>query len=147
MGARYVAAYAEMVFPINFWIDGRRGDGQLDVEVARGFYRDGRMPKDFHRASKPMSAEGIEAIIAAHEILPGRNVNGTNTYTPDPNAPSFFSNTTDSCGFYNNFVNITVVGLYPNPTGVLKDALNRNLDLFYLAAGGDCPQVFPYGQD
>ncbi|KAJ3572416.1 hypothetical protein NP233_g3099 [Leucocoprinus birnbaumii] len=133
-----------MVFPINFWVDGRRGDGQLDVEVARGFYQDGRMPKDFHRASKPMSAEGIEVILAAHEILPGSDVNGTNTYTFDPSSPSF---STDDCTFYNYFVNNTVVSLYPSPTGVLKDALNRNLDLFHLAAGADCPKVFPYGQD
>ncbi|KXN91485.1 Aromatic peroxygenase [Leucoagaricus sp. SymC.cos] len=146
-GARYVAGYAEIVFPVNFFVDGRQGDGQLDLDVARGFFQHGRMPDDFHRASKPTSAEGIEIILAAHPFEPGNNVNGVNTYTPDPSAPSF-TNDPSGCGFYTYFVNTTVVGLYPSPTGVLREALNRNLDLFYQAStGGNCTQVFPYGKD
>ncbi|KAF5359269.1 hypothetical protein D9756_003077 [Leucocoprinus leucothites] len=142
----YLAGFAEMVFPVNFFVDGRQGDGQLDLDVARGFFQDGRMPDDFHRASKPMTAEGIEQVIAAHQILPGRNVNGVNTYTPDPNAPSLLDDS-DGCKFYEDFVNNAVVSLYPSPTGVLRDALNRNLDLFYQSTGGNCTQVFPYGKD
>ncbi|KAJ3567243.1 heme-thiolate peroxidase [Leucocoprinus birnbaumii] len=143
---RYIAGFAEMVFPLNFWVDGRRGDGQLDVDVARGFYQHGRMPDDFHRASKPMSVEGIDIVLAVHDIAPGRNINGVNTYTPDPNAVAFLNDPT-GCNAYVDFVNNAVVGLYPNPTGVLRRAINRNLDLYYLHTGGKCTQVFPYGRD
>jgi hypothetical protein len=145
---RYITAYAEMVFPVNFFIDGRQGDGQLDLDVARGFFQYGRMPDDFHRASKPMSVEGIVQVIPAHPWSPGSNVNGVNTYTPEPNAANFFTIDPSGCEFYGEFVNQTVVGLYPNPTGVLREALNRNLDLFYQAStGGNCTQTFPYGKD
>ncbi|KAF5352359.1 hypothetical protein D9756_005988 [Leucocoprinus leucothites] len=144
---RYTAAYAEMVFPVNFFVDGRQTDGQLDLDVARGFFQHSQMPDDFHRADKPMSTEGIGNVIAAHSISPGRNINGVNTYTPDPTAANFTSDTT-GCGFYQDFVNKTVIVLYPNPTGVLREALNRNLGYFYEALNpANCTQLFPYGTE
>ncbi|KXN82381.1 Aromatic peroxygenase [Leucoagaricus sp. SymC.cos] len=146
-GARYLAGYAEVVFPVKFFIDGRQSGGQLDLDVARDFFQYGRMPKDFHRANKPMGVEGIDIVLAAHPFQPGNNVNGVNTYTPDPDSPNFITDP-DGCAFYEDFVNNTMVGLYPSPTGVLREALNRNLDLFFQAStGGNCTQLFPYGKD
>jgi hypothetical protein len=46
---RYFTAYAESVFPIAFFIDGRDSSGQLDMNVARGFFQDSRFPDGFFR--------------------------------------------------------------------------------------------------
>ncbi|TFK34139.1 aromatic peroxygenase precursor [Crucibulum laeve] len=140
---RFFTAYAESTFPINFFIDGRQSDGQLDLTVARGFFKDSRMPDGFFRASKPMGADGIGNVAAAHPIPPGRNV-GLANYVPDPTSANFSS----FCLLYTNFVNQTIRSLYPAPTGILRKALNTNLDFFFdaIPAGG-CTQVFPYGQD
>ncbi len=142
MSPRFFTAYAETVFPINFFIDGRKQDGQLDLDVARGFFRDMRMPKDFHRASQPSGGEGIDVVFAAHPMQPGANVGGVNNYVFDPTSADFST----FCLLYSNFVNQTIRGLYPNPTGVLKKALNINLDFLHDAVE-ECPQVFPYGKD
>jgi len=139
---RYFTAYAESVFPINFFIDGRKEDGQLDLDVARGFFQDMRMPHDFHRASQPGGGEGMDVIFAAHPIQPGANVGGVNNYVLDPTSANF----SNFCVLYKNFVNKTIHGLYPNPTGVLRKALDLNLNFLHEGVG-DCPQVFPYGQD
>jgi hypothetical protein len=143
--ARYFAAYIETVFPVNFFVDGRQTDGQLDLDVARGFFQNMRMPDDFHRASKPMSSEGTDIVIRAHPFPPGGNINGVNTYTPDPTSANFTS--PDGCILYDQFVNGSVRALYPNPTGVLKKALNTNLQFLYDTTDGTCEQVFPWGKD
>ncbi len=142
MSPRYFTAYAESVFPINFFIDGRNEDGQLDVDVARSFFQCMRMPDDFHRASKPSGGEGSGIVFAAHPMTPGGNMGGVNSYTPDPTSANFST----PCLLYENFVNRTVHNLYPNPTEELRQALNFNLNLFHEGVG-DCPQVFPYGKD
>ncbi len=143
MSPRYFTAYAESVFPINFFIDGRKEDGQLDLDVARGFFRDMHMPDDFHRPSKPSGALGMDVVFAAHPMQPGANVGGINNYVLDPTSADFST----FCLLYENFVNKTIVGLYPNPTGVLREALNFNLNLFFEGFGGGCTRVFPYGKD
>lgn len=140
---RYFIAYGESVFPINFFVDGRQTDKQLDPNDALAFFRDMKYPDGFFRTGQPMGIEGVEAVIAAHPVAPGANRGTVNSYTPDPNSADF----SNICLLYVNFVNQTIRNLYPNPTGVLKDALNRNLDFLYeffdtLA----CPQIFPYGQ-
>lgn len=143
--ARYIAAYGEAVFPLNFFIDGRNEDGQLDLDVARGFFQDGRMPDDFHRASKPSGGEGLDAVFAAHPMQPGGNVGRINNYVIDATSGNF----TTPCLLYEGFVNGSVGGLYPNPTGALRKALNINLNLFFqggLSPGNGCQQVFPYGK-
>ncbi|KXN81289.1 Aromatic peroxygenase [Leucoagaricus sp. SymC.cos] len=140
---RYFTAYAESVFPINFFIDGRQTDKQLDLNDALGFFRDMKFPDGFFRAGQPTSADGIEVVAAAHPIAPGANQGAVNTYTPDPNSADFSS----FCKLYVNFVNQTIKSLYPDPTGVLRDALNRNLNFLYEFINTPaCPQVFPYGQ-
>ncbi|KAJ3570664.1 heme-thiolate peroxidase [Leucocoprinus birnbaumii] len=139
---RFFTAYAESVFPINFFIDGRQNDGQLDLDVARGFFQNMSMPKDFHRASKPVGADGLDLVAAAHPIAPGANVGGVNNYIPDPTSANFST----FCLLYENFVNKTIFSLYPNPTGALRKALNTNLDFFFAPINGTCTQVFPYGK-
>ncbi|KAF7773206.1 hypothetical protein Agabi119p4_5373 [Agaricus bisporus var. burnettii] len=138
---RFITAYAESTFPINFFIDGRQQDGQLDLDAAISFFRDMRYPSGFFRAPKPMGVEGIETIIAAHPIAAGANNGAVNTYTPDPHSGDFNS----FCTVYTNFVNETIRGLYPSPTGILKDSLNRNLDFLHEFVSG-CPQIFPWGR-
>ncbi|PPR06380.1 hypothetical protein CVT26_004641 [Gymnopilus dilepis] len=144
---RYFTAYAESVFPLNFFIDGRKDDGQLDMETARGFFQNSRMPDGFFRANGSKSADGIDVVAEAHPLPPGSNVNGVNTFTPDPTSANFGT----FCLLYTNFVNKTVASLYPSPTGVLRQALNINLNFLFEALDGvdpgACAQAFPFGQD
>ncbi|KAF8869951.1 heme-thiolate peroxidase [Gymnopilus junonius] len=143
---RYYTAYAESVFPLNFFIDGRQTDGQLDMTVARGFFQNSRMPDDFFRANGTRSTEGFDDVVAAHPIQPGRNVDRVNNYVLDPTSADF----SDSgfCLLYTNFVNQTVRSLYPTPTGALRSALNKNLDFFFRGMDGSgCTQIFPFGTD
>lgn len=140
---RYFTAYAESTFPVAFFIDGRQTDGQLDMTTARGFFQNSRMPNDFWRSGTP-SGFGlpIGQIFAAHPVQPGAN-QGINNYVLDPNS----ANLSQFCKLYTDFVNNTIKSLYPNPTGVLRTALNQNLGfLFAPIAGSGCTQVFPYGQ-
>jgi len=140
---RYFTAYAETVFPINFFIDGRQKGGQLDLTAALSFFRDMKFPDGFFRAAGPQGTSGIEVVVTAHLVQPGANQGKINSYTPDPNSANFLT----FCKLYVNFVNQTVKGLYPAPTGALKDALNRNLGFLYeFINDPSCPQIFPYGQ-
>jgi hypothetical protein len=102
-----------------------------------------KYPDGFFRAGQPMSTQGIDVVAAAHPVVPGANNGTVNSYTPDPKSGDL----SDLCKVYANFVNQTIKSLYPNPTGVLRDALNRNLNFLYeFVATPTCPQVFPYGQ-
>ncbi|KAF9521954.1 heme-thiolate peroxidase [Crepidotus variabilis] len=142
---RFFTAFAESVFPINFFVDGRRNDSQLDMATAVSFFRDSRMPDDFFRGNGSRGGEGINDVFKAYPIQPGYNAGKINSYTVDLTSADFSS----FCLLYINFVNQTIKGLYPNPKGILQQALNKNLDLFYEGLGGvnsGCSQVFPYGQ-
>ncbi|TFK21418.1 Cloroperoxidase [Coprinopsis marcescibilis] len=149
-GFRHNAAYSEAVFLVNFFVDGRHHGtdkaGQLDMDSALSFFRDNRFPKGFFRAAQPTAIEGIDVIYIAHPVEPGRNVDGVDSYVADHSLGSLV----DTCTFYTGFVNVTVRGLYPEPTGALLRSLNINLGFFYdaLVDQGlvDCPRVFPYGQ-
>ncbi|KAJ3519596.1 heme-thiolate peroxidase [Coprinellus aureogranulatus] len=105
--------------------------------------RDSKFPKDFWRAPEPLGPIGIIDIFLAYPIAAGRNVNGTNTFTPDPDSADFNS----FCKLYTDFVNKTVKSLYPSPTGILRRNLIINLRYFYsgIATAG-CEEQFPYGQ-
>ena len=106
------------------------------------FFRDSKYPPDFWRAPAPTAGTGIPEILAAYPIVPGRNVDGVNTYTPDPTSADFNS----GCLAYTNFVNKTVKGMYPNPKGVLRRNLIINLGYLYDAISGvECVEQFPYG--
>ncbi|KAF8958572.1 Chloroperoxidase [Flammula alnicola] len=142
---RYYTAYAESVFPITFFIDGRDRSLQLDMNVARGFFQDGRMPDDFFRSNVSWTLNriggGINIVFTPHPIEPGANNGTINSYTLDPNSADF----TDFCKLYTDFVNNTVRGLYPNAKGILLEALNKNLDFFFSAlVDQGCTQVPPF---
>ncbi|KAF6745164.1 aromatic peroxygenase precursor [Ephemerocybe angulata] len=144
---RFFTAFGESSFPYSMFVDGRiteRATAGLDMTNATLIFRDGKYPKDFWRAPEPTAGFGIIDIFNAHPIKPGRNENGVNTYTVDPDAADFST----PCKRYTDFLSKTVVKLYPNPTGVLRRNLILNLGFLYDAQGviPDCPQVFPYGQ-
>ncbi|KAF9479958.1 aromatic peroxygenase precursor [Pholiota conissans] len=139
---RFFTAYAESMFPLAFFVDGRHESPlQLDMNVARGFFQNSRMPDGFFRSNtswtRHMIGSGVADIFQAHPIAPGANNGTLNSYTVDPNSADF----SDFCKLYTDFVNITVRGLYPNAKGPLLTALNKNLDFFFSALEGDCEQV------
>ena len=106
------------------------------------------MPEGFYRANRSMglneAGELVEIVFDAHPIQPGGNQGRVNNYVVDPTSANL---NTSGCEGYHNFVNDKVLPLYPNPTGALRDALNVNLNNFYLPQKGTgCPQIFPFGQ-
>ncbi|RXW16450.1 hypothetical protein EST38_g9398 [Candolleomyces aberdarensis] len=107
--------------------------------------RDSLFPPDFHRAAQPSSNEGIPQVLAPHPWLPGGNADGeVNNYVADPDSADF----QHLCRMYTNVVE-NVVGLYPNPTGILKRNLIKNLHYWYTGVNvtfGGCTELFPYGQ-
>ncbi|KAJ2915557.1 heme-thiolate peroxidase, partial [Candolleomyces efflorescens] len=141
---RYPTAYAETVFPINFFVDGRETERKLSMEAALSFFRDMRFPPDFHRSSHPTSSEGLDQVFLAHPWLPGGNADGkVNNYVVDPTSVNF----TDPCGLY-VFVVGAVQEMYPKPTGVLRRNLIKNLGFLYNSGFSQlqCAELHPYGQ-
>ncbi|KAH9474945.1 Aromatic peroxygenase [Psilocybe cubensis] len=144
LSPRIFTVYAEAVFPINFFIDGRQTDRQLDLDDARSFLQNMRFPDDFHRRNGSIGADEMRDIAAIHPINPGRNVGKVNNYVEDPTSAGL----ADSCKLYSSFVTDIVQKLYPAPTGNLRKALKINLDYFYNSIPvtiPGCAQVFPYG--
>ncbi|KAF5336406.1 hypothetical protein D9611_006738 [Ephemerocybe angulata] len=140
---RFFTAFAESSFPIEFFVDGRNPVRALSMDNATLFFRDSKFPVDFFRAAAPTGGTLAVEIFNAHPIAAGKNVNGINTFTPDPTSADFSS----FCLLYTNFVTKTVGGLYPNPTGVLRRNLIINLGFFYDAIDGvGCTELFPYGK-
>ena len=85
---------------------------------------------------------GVEQVIAAYPWLPGGNADGKiNNYVVDPTSADF----TDPCRLYSFVVN-SVVGLYPNPTGILRRNLIKNLHYWYTGGFSGCTELLPYGQ-
>ncbi|KAJ2925817.1 heme-thiolate peroxidase, partial [Candolleomyces eurysporus] len=142
---RYFTAYGESVFLINFFVDGRKTDKKLDMDSARSFFKDMKFPPNFFRSPMPMSTEGLDDIFLMHPFLPGGNVDGkVNNFVVDPTSATFETD----CVLYEDILN-TVKGLYPNPTGVLRRNLIKNLRFFYDGFSGvfdGCAEQFPYGQ-
>ncbi|KAF9477466.1 aromatic peroxygenase precursor [Pholiota conissans] len=139
---RYYTAYAESVFPLTFFVDGRRSQPrQLDIATARGFFEHNRMPHGFFRSNTSWTlghiGGGMDVIWESHPVLPGRNNGTINSYEVDPDSADF----TNFCKMYTDFVNVTVKGLYPNPKGALLKALKTNLDYFYTPIRGRCEKV------
>ncbi|KAJ2925174.1 heme-thiolate peroxidase, partial [Candolleomyces eurysporus] len=145
---RFFTAYGESAFPINFFVDGRRTDKKLDMASALSFFKDMRYPPDFFRPPTPISNQGIAEIFAMHPFQPGGNADGkVNNFVVDPTSADF----TKPCVLYDDILN-TVKTLYPNPTGVLRRNLIKNLRYFYTSVptvfGSDCGgEQFPYGQE
>ncbi|PPQ96205.1 hypothetical protein CVT26_005610 [Gymnopilus dilepis] len=143
---RLFTAFGESVFPINFFIDGRDTSGQLDLDVARSFFQNMTFPPDFHRRNGSISNFGQDYVTdLMPNFKPGYNAHGVNSYVHDPTSATL----TQPCVRYVNFVNRNIKQLYPNPTGILKEALKINLQYLYeatVASGDGCTQVFPYGR-
>ena len=142
---RIFTAYAESIFPVKFFIDGRDKNGQLDMNVARGFFQNSRFPDGFFRSNTSITldiiGDGISFLSSKHPVPPGANNGTINSYTPNPNSADL----TQFCKLYTDFVNNTIRGLYPSAKGTLLTALNKNLDYFYSPLiGSDCPQVPPF---
>lgn len=87
---RFATAFAETVFPLAFFIDGRVTDQELalDLDSMRGFFQNSRMPRDFWRRGVPLGLTGPGADAAAatfafvqtaHDYFPGFN-NGTGKF-------------------------------------------------------------------
>ncbi|KAF6755033.1 hypothetical protein DFP72DRAFT_898260 [Ephemerocybe angulata] len=126
-----------------FFVDGRNPVRALSMANATLFFKDSKFPVDFWRPAAPSGADGIAEVFSAHPIAPGKNMNGINSYTPDPTSADFST----FCLLYTNFVTRTVGGLYPNPKGVLKRNLIINLGYLYDAIDtSGCTELFPYGQ-
>ncbi|RXW14245.1 heme-thiolate peroxidase [Candolleomyces aberdarensis] len=143
---RYFTAYSESVFPVNFFVDGRRTEKKLDMDSARSFFKDMKFPPDFYRSAVPIADQGLSEIYAMHPFLPGGNVDGkVNNFAVDPASADF----TKPCALYEDILN-TVKRLYPNPAGLLRRNLIKCLHDFHpgVAAvlGRDCVEQFPYGK-
>lgn len=142
---RLFTAFAESVFPVNFFIDGRDTSGQLDLDVARGFFQNMTFPTGFFRRNGAVNNVGQDVVTnLLPTFKPGSNTKGVNSFVVDPTSATL----TQPCVRYTNFVNRNIKSLYPNPTGTLLQALNINLQFLYeatVAAGDNCTQVFPYG--
>ena len=158
---RFATAYAEAIFPLAFFIDGRSNEDALDLDVMRGFFQDSRMPRGFFRRNGTFdfnsAGQQIQFVMNAHPFFPGFN-DGVGNFVPDPN---FLGNDTNilcktllsvygrslkfSGALYRKFVN-TTVELYPNPKGALRTALNKNLDNFFLPIQdqGGCIPSHPF---
>ncbi|TFK17617.1 Cloroperoxidase [Coprinopsis marcescibilis] len=121
---RWFSAHAKSVFPVNFFVDGRNYTGQLSMDAAEAFFKDGRFPDDFWRAPAPVGLEGMGEVssMSSVELI------------------SF-------CRLYTNVINMAAKDLYPNPTGLLRTNLIKNMRwLFEAVDDPDCAEIFPYGR-
>ncbi|KIJ44700.1 hypothetical protein M422DRAFT_252007 [Sphaerobolus stellatus SS14] len=91
---RVIRAYAEMAFLLIFFVDGRKADLHLPLDIARGFLQDDHMPDGFFRtiqsAGFTVIGSDVKQIFAAHPVQPGANQGRVNSYTPDPTSADFF---------------------------------------------------------
>ncbi|RXW14784.1 heme-thiolate peroxidase [Candolleomyces aberdarensis] len=126
----YIVAYSISALPINFFVDGRRTDGKLSIPDARSFFKYGKFPRDFYRAAQPVANEGTDKVFLAHPVMPGGNADGkVNNYVLDPTSADF----NNVCRAYESVV-AQVQELYPNPTGLLRKNLIKNLQYLYIGA-------------
>jgi len=142
---RYTAACTDAIFPFRFFVDGRNQSGQLDLATARSIFQNGQFPPDFHRRNGSFGLNEIgpdlAALSMAHPIAPGHN-EGAGNYVLNPEDPGI-----DLCYLYHKHVNVTLASLYPNPKGLLRKALQKNVVTFYNSLGDpNCTQVFPFGK-
>ncbi|KIJ30788.1 hypothetical protein M422DRAFT_267618 [Sphaerobolus stellatus SS14] len=117
---RSFTTFKESVFPLLFFVDGHKSDGQLSSDVACSFFH----PNGFISMLDLTTAIGD--VFAVHPTQPESNQGGINNYVVDPSSPSFMSPNT-TCGLYKVFTSTILKSLYPNPTSFFKEALNTNL--------------------
>ncbi len=89
----FTRPYAESVYPVAFFIDGRQTNGQLDLNVARGFFETNTFPPNFFRSGVSSGlreiAVGIQEVFVPPPIAPGGNNGTVNSYTPNLNSADF----------------------------------------------------------
>ncbi|KIJ42071.1 hypothetical protein M422DRAFT_171459 [Sphaerobolus stellatus SS14] len=145
---RILSAYSEAVFPTIFFVDGRLNNRQLTIDAARHFFDFQMMPTGFFRQPAPVNFTIVDPLVSflfnKHPFSPGVN-QGKNNFILQPQTPPL----SDFCGIYEDIVLRVIPGQYPNPTGVLRDAINKNLGFFFgaVSAEHNCTQVFPFGRD
>ncbi|KAK0533981.1 hypothetical protein OC834_002037 [Tilletia horrida] len=149
---RFFTAYGESAFPFRFFVDGRDKSAALDLDSARLFFEKNTFPNDFYRREGELETLGlgkdILALAKAHYMTPGFN-NGIGNYTASNEDPSFL---TAQCQIYKKAITVTLPTQYPfdTTTGLLRDAVKKNIHNFYLGALGGpslfCPELFPYGR-
>ena len=87
---RIFTAYAESIFPYEFFVDGRSTEAALDMTTARGFFQNATYPKDFYRRDGTFGFANIgphiNALVSAHPIETGVN-QGAGNYVPVPSDP------------------------------------------------------------
>ncbi|KIJ48558.1 hypothetical protein M422DRAFT_247407 [Sphaerobolus stellatus SS14] len=141
---RIFSAYSEAVFPTIFFVDGRLNNRQLTIDAARHFFDFQMIPTDFFRQPAPVNFTIVDPLVSflfnKHPFSPGVN-QGKNNFVLQPQTPPL----SDFCGIYEDIVLRVIPGQYPNPTGVLRDAINKNLGFFFgaVSAEHNCTQVFP----
>lgn len=73
---RFFTAYAESIFPYQFFVDGRSATKDLNLTDARGFFQDGKFPDDFHRRNGTFGDDlhdDLQLVSSPHPINPGHN--------------------------------------------------------------------------
>ncbi|KIJ38592.1 hypothetical protein M422DRAFT_258700 [Sphaerobolus stellatus SS14] len=142
----YLNAYRDPAVALILFIDEHKADGYLNLKDALGFLRDMHMPNNLHHnddsKTGQMVSNALSTIFAVHPVQPGVNNGTINSYTMNPTLATF----NDRCKLYTNSINIMVCNLYPNPTGILRENLNANLDFFFRSFEVEgCMPLFPYG--
>ncbi|KIJ50355.1 hypothetical protein M422DRAFT_245620 [Sphaerobolus stellatus SS14] len=145
---RILSAYSEAIFPLIFFVDGRRNNRQLTIDAARDSFDLQHMPADFYRQPAPVNFTIVEPLVrqifAKYPFVPGVN-HGKNNYVQLPKTPAL----SDFCGIYEDIALRVVPAQYPHPTGDIRKALNKNLGFLFgaVVAEHNCTQVYPYGKD
>jgi len=147
--ARYFGAFSEAVFPYAFFVDGRFTPERLDMDAARSFFQFGKLPDDFHRPSRPLSApehnkQIVDFMKACPEIKVGKNNGTVDSFIPNTNAPGMEFE--DICTGYVKSIDL-IAQIYQNAVGDLRNAIRTNLHYFSRAfVMANCTELFPFGE-
>ncbi|KIJ56417.1 hypothetical protein M422DRAFT_239636 [Sphaerobolus stellatus SS14] len=98
----------------------------LNLDAARGFFQNQRMPVDFHCQPAPVSFDLIEPLVdqifAKCPFTPGVNTERKTMWRSHKPPPSWI---------YRDIALRVMPAQYPNLTGDFKKALKKNLDFFF----------------
>ncbi|KAI9573992.1 hypothetical protein HD554DRAFT_2054429 [Boletus coccyginus] len=135
---RYLTAYAEMTFPLAFFMSNQMVNTMLNVTLdnAQSFFQTHQYPKGFYCRQAPYDFDEVtimsDKIYNLVQVPPGSN-DGMSNYV--------------LCYAYHRQVNL-MAQLYSDPTPELETAIKANLVTFYqLFPPQDlpCKQFFPFG--
>ncbi|KAH6910882.1 hypothetical protein BKA70DRAFT_1459696 [Coprinopsis sp. MPI-PUGE-AT-0042] len=134
LGHRHATAYGEAAFPSRFFVMVERLAQILANSIWPRQKASSKMVVSLKISTDliHLSTPQIWSKSSSHTRRSlARNVNGINTFEVDHTLPSGIL---DPCGFYKGFVNLKIIPLYPNPTGLLKTNLIKNLKFCYSVA-------------